>query len=103
MKLSKAFKLLIGVSAIAVGTVAFAQDTDIERASLVVHDKNPFPSTYQPWPSQMTAITNAHILTGDGGEIESGTVLMDGGKIVAVGTGVSIPAGANVIDGTGKW
>lgn len=102
MKFSKSLKMLLGVSALSISVTAFAQDAD-DRAPMVVHDKNPFPSTYVPWPSQMTAITNAHILTGDGGEIENGTVIMDGGKIVAIGANVDIPSGAQVIDATGKY
>ena len=103
MKLSKAFKLLVGVSVVGLSSIAIAQDAEDTRAPMVVHDKNPFPSTYKAWPSMMTAITNAHILTGDGGEIESGTVLMNGGKIIAVGANIDIPSDANIIDGTGKW
>lgn len=102
MKLSKAFKLLIGASVLTVGGLTFAQEENT-RAPMVVHDKNPFPSTYEPWPSVMTAITNARILTGTGDDIARGTVLMDGGKIVAVGANVDIPAGAEVIDASGKW
>lgn len=51
----------------------------------------------------MLAITNAKVLTVTGGTIENGTVLVDEGKIVAVGASVEVPAGAEVIDGTGKW
>jgi imidazolonepropionase-like amidohydrolase len=42
------------------------------------------------------------VLTGDGTAIESGTVVIRGGKIVAVGANVAVPQGATVIDGTGK-
>jgi imidazolonepropionase-like amidohydrolase len=64
---------------------------------------DPFPSTYQPFPSQTTAITNATILTGDGQRIDGGTVVMQNGVITAVGANVSPPAGADVIDASGKW
>lgn len=49
------------------------------------------------------AVKNAKLLTITQGVIESGTILLDGGKIVALGTDVVIPADALVIDGTGKW
>lgn len=62
-----------------------------------------FPSTYRPLPSVETAIVNASILTGTGERIDGGTVLMRDGVIAAVGTDVSVPAGARVIDGAGKW
>lgn len=47
------------------------------------------------------AITHAKIVTLAGPAIEEGTVLIHDGKIAAVGTGLSIPAGAQVIDAKG--
>jgi imidazolonepropionase-like amidohydrolase len=47
------------------------------------------------------AITNARIFTVSGNVIENGTVVIAGGKITAVGAGMSIPAGAEKIDGKG--
>jgi imidazolonepropionase-like amidohydrolase len=63
----------------------------------------PYSSTYRPLPSQPVVITNATILTAAGGRIERGSVLMRDGKIVAVGAAVETPAGATVVDGSGKW
>jgi imidazolonepropionase-like amidohydrolase len=48
-------------------------------------------------------VTNVTILDGEGGKIESGSVLFADGKIVSVGAAVTAPAGATVIDGTGKY
>ncbi len=64
---------------------------------------DPFPSTYQPFPSGTTVIRNANILTGVGPAIRGGTVVIEGGKISAVGTAVTAPAGATVIDASGRW
>jgi imidazolonepropionase-like amidohydrolase len=47
------------------------------------------------------AITNARIVTVSGATIENGTVVISGGKITAVGANVSIPSGAERIDGAG--
>src|ERR1051325_400513 len=47
------------------------------------------------------AIRNARIVTVSGPDIENGTVVIRDGKIEAVGANVSIPAGAQTIDGTG--
>ena len=47
------------------------------------------------------AITNATIVTVTNGTIENGTIVIDGDRIVALGTDVQIPAGAEVIDGAG--
>jgi len=51
----------------------------------------------------MLAITGGKVITVTGGTIEGGTVLVDGGRIAAVGAGVEVPAGAEVIDARGKW
>jgi imidazolonepropionase-like amidohydrolase len=48
------------------------------------------------------AITGARILTVTNGVIENGTVLIDNGKISAVGTSLTVPAGTRVIDGRHK-
>jgi imidazolonepropionase-like amidohydrolase len=42
------------------------------------------------------------IHTATGAPIDNGSVLIQAGKIVAVGTNVSAPAGARIIDATGK-
>ncbi len=47
------------------------------------------------------AITNARVYTVTGETIENGTVLVEGGKIRAVGTDVRIPAKAETIDAGG--
>jgi len=76
---------------------------DISPAAPTSAVAAPFPSTYTPLPSTTTAIVNASILTATGKLIENGTIVMDQGTIVAVGTNVTPPANATVIDGTGKW
>ncbi len=70
---------------------------------LVEINQDPFPSTYQALPSQTTLINNVNILDGIGGFIESGSVLMQDGKITAIGADIDAPADANVIDGSDKW
>lgn len=57
-----------------------------------------------PAVAQDLAITNATVAKGDGSEpIEGATVVVRGGKIVAAGAGVSVPAGIQAIDGSGLW
>ena len=54
--------------------------------------------------AQDIAITNATVAKGDGSDpIEGATVLVRGGKVVAAGTGVSVPAGTPTLDGSGTW
>ena len=64
---------------------------------------DPYPSTYQRIPSAAVLIRNATVLTGSGERLEGSDVVMDQGRIVAVGQGLQAPEGAQVIDGTGKW
>ena len=52
--------------------------------------------------SQTIAITNGKVYPVSGPPISNGTVLIRDGVIVAVGTNVSIPAGAQRIDANGK-
>ena len=52
-------------------------------------------------PRGVFAIRNARIVTVSGPDIENGTIVIRDGKIEAVGATVSIPAGAQTIDGTG--
>ncbi len=53
--------------------------------------------------AQDIAIRNATIATITNGDIENGTIVVQKGKITAVGANVQIPAGIKVIDGTGKF
>jgi imidazolonepropionase-like amidohydrolase len=53
--------------------------------------------------SAPVVIQNATIMTVTKGTIDKGSVVLQDGKIVAVGTKVNIPAGATIIDGTGKY
>lgn len=47
------------------------------------------------------AIVGARIVTVSGGVIENGTVVIQNGKITAVGAGASVPSGAERIEGRG--
>jgi hypothetical protein len=54
-----------------------------------------------PNPPPFYAITNARIVTVSGAVIENGTVVIANGLIAAVGTNVTVPPEAWVIDGEG--
>jgi imidazolonepropionase-like amidohydrolase len=49
------------------------------------------------------AITRARIVPVTGEPIDGGTVLVQEGKITAVGTAVAIPPGVRVVDAEGSW
>jgi imidazolonepropionase-like amidohydrolase len=59
--------------------------------------------TTSPPASADVVIQNATVLTITHGKIENGSVLVHGGKIAAVGTSVTVPQGATVIDAKGKF
>ena len=71
--------------------------------ALSVPNADPFPSTYVPYPSRTTVIRNVNIMTAAGPTIRNGAILLQGGKIAAVGATVNVPADAVVIDGGGKY
>ncbi len=50
----------------------------------------------------MLAIVNGKVYTITNGIIEDGVILIDGGKITAVGKDVKVPEGAEIIDAKGK-
>jgi len=63
----------------------------------------PFASTYTPQPSGPTLIRGATVYDGNGGEFERTDVLMQDGRIVAVGQNLSAPADAEIVDGEGRY
>lgn len=56
-----------------------------------------------PAAGQDVAIVNARVLTmGPAGEIARGTVVIRGGRVVAVGAGLTPPPGVRIVDAAGK-
>ncbi|MFC5930298.1 amidohydrolase [Cryobacterium melibiosiphilum] len=51
----------------------------------------------------LTAIINARVVPVLGATIPNGTVLIEDGRIGAIGADLAVPAGAHVIDAAGKW
>ncbi|MEU4327488.1 amidohydrolase [Nonomuraea dietziae] len=49
------------------------------------------------------AITSGYVVPVDGDPIDGGTVLIQDGKIVAVGRDIEIPDGVQVVDAQGGW
>jgi imidazolonepropionase-like amidohydrolase len=65
----------------------------------VVQASDTMPAAAQAKP---IAIKGATIHPVSGPEIPAGTIIFENGKITAVGADAAVPAGAEVIDGTGK-
>ena len=53
-------------------------------------------------PAETVALVGGTVHTVSGPDIEGATVLIDGGKIAAVGREVAVPAGARVVSCEGK-
>jgi imidazolonepropionase-like amidohydrolase len=51
----------------------------------------------------VTAIVGGRIVPVEGEPIEGGTLLIEDGKITALGAGLPVPDGATVVDAAGKW
>jgi len=62
-----------------------------------------YPSTYRRIASAPVLVGGATVLDGAGARLDGADVLMRDGVIVAVGTGLDVPADAIRIDGSGKW
>ena len=62
-----------------------------------------YASTYQPMPASSTLLRGATVLTGTGTRLENADVLLVDGKVAAVGTGLTAPAGAIVVEAKGQW
>jgi imidazolonepropionase-like amidohydrolase len=57
-----------------------------------------------PAVAETVAFTGGTVAIGDGSEpIQGGTVVVRDGRVVAAGRGIAVPAGATVVDATGKW
>ncbi|MCW1401565.1 amidohydrolase [Novosphingobium sp. MW5] len=67
-------------------------------------NKNPYPSTYRPYPGTPTLIVGATVFDGEGRRFDNASVEFRDGKMVAIHQGkVEAGAGVQVIDGTGKF
>lgn len=62
----------------------------------------PYDSSYTPLHAESALLQGATVLTGTGERLENADVLMQDGKIAAVGTGLDA-AGATVIDASDMW
>ncbi len=90
------------------GTPGLARDKDRGKDSAanpaVQFNKDPYPSTYRPYPDEATALIGATVFDGAGHRIDRGTVLFADGRLVAVGgPEMDVPANYRRIDGTGKF
>lgn len=79
---------------------AFLASTPLMAAGA---DQNAYPSTYQPLPSSAVLIRQATILTGSGDRLEQADLLLEDGRISAIGVNLEAPPDVKVIDGRDRW
>jgi imidazolonepropionase-like amidohydrolase len=66
-------------------------------------DRPQYPSTYRRRENPPVFIRNVNILGVDGPELRGTNILFADGKIVGIGNDLTPPAGAEMVDGSGKW
>ena len=66
-------------------------------------DRKAFESNYAPLAPEKIIIQNASVYDGDGGELLETDILVDNGKIIAIGKDLPFSNEFRVIDATGKW
>ncbi|WP_298457492.1 amidohydrolase [uncultured Cellulomonas sp.] len=60
--------------------------------------------TYRPASApSVVAVTGGYVVPVTSAPIDGGTVLIEDGRITAVGADVAVPDGATVVDATGRW
>lgn len=72
-------------------------------AHVCASSEDPYPSTYSPLPAKNVAIVGATIMPADSDEFQNGTIILQDGKIAAIGQDIPIPSDVEIIDGKGKW
>ena len=105
-----AMRSLVGVGgalALAACSTTGGAEEEVETAATNAavaesFDKNPYPSTYRPYPGAPTALVGATVYDGTGAELPGATVLLRDGKVEALGTGLDT-SGYLVIDARGKF
>jgi imidazolonepropionase-like amidohydrolase len=63
----------------------------------------PFPSTYQVPLNPPLLIQGATLLTGTGARMDGTDILIEDGRIKAVGPALQVPAGARIVAAQGRW
>lgn len=98
-------RLALAVVALALGAADGAAQTPAAEPfrDTLSFDRAQYPSTYRRRPNPPVLIRNATIMTATGRELPNASLLLQDGRIVAVGDVATVPAGAQIVDGSGKF
>lgn len=66
-------------------------------------ERDPFESTYVPLQAENILIKNASVYDGDGNEFSNTDILVQEGRIVAIGKDLPVTDDFKIIDATDKW
>ena len=66
-------------------------------------EREPFESTYVPLQAENILIKNASVYDGDGNEFSNTDILVQDGRIVAIGKDLPVTDDFKIIDATDKW
>ncbi|HZU63733.1 MAG TPA: amidohydrolase family protein [Novosphingobium sp.] len=95
--------LALGVAALLPAAGLDAAPAKPRAAPTAPWLEEPFPSTYAPRARHDVLIAHATVLDGAGGRLDDGDVLLQNGRVVALGHGLKAPPGAETVDAHGRW
>jgi imidazolonepropionase-like amidohydrolase len=97
------FASALAAFAAACANVPAAESQTNATVSGTAATATPFPSTYRAPAAPPTLLRGGTVLTGAGERLDGADVLIVGGRIAGVGRDLAVPAGARVVDATGRW
>ena len=71
--------------------------------NIIATDYEPYESSYEPLPYTNTIFRNANIYDGDGKEFIDTDIIIQDGKIIAIGKDLPVSNDLIKVDATGKW
>jgi imidazolonepropionase-like amidohydrolase len=101
MRLAVALSAATFLTACGGGGQDTENETNGEQAE--AFDRDPYPSTYTPYPSGAVLLQNATVYDGIGNVFENYDVLLEGGDIAGMGEDLDAGDDVEVIDGAGKF
>ncbi len=94
---------VVAVSACASSGAPTSGTPEPVAADTAATAREAYASTYERRPYQPVVIQNATVLTATGSEIPGASIVFENGLITGVGNDITIPSGAVIVDGTGKY
>ncbi|WP_417317195.1 amidohydrolase [Emcibacter sp.] len=94
-------QLTILTIGLVVGGLAYTAWEHLSVRSFPALDVN--PGTYEARAAGPVLIRKATLMDGLGGQFENTDILLEEGKIKQIGKALSVPSGANIIEGAGKF